>query len=282
INGWILEKADKREFQFGRQQGDPIDPTAQTEDLGDDAMRASDLGIENLKRISLKLLDWGTEKSKDYSDLEELYGQVTGQFNRYLGHVLANIGGIEGTSKTTDQPGVVYQNTAKEKQARAVDFLNRQLFTTPTWLIDAEILQRIEASGNVKRIGALQDRNLARVLSGDRLLRMIDNEAINSTEAYTVSELMKDLEKGIWTELKSGKEIDIYRRNLQKAYISRLGELLESKNGNVGNSDIPSITRSSLVNLQSSIKAGLGRQSGVSKDHLTDVLKRIDEILDPK
>jgi hypothetical protein len=282
IDKWILERADKREFHFGRQQGDPIDPTAQTEDLGHDAMLASDLGIANLQRITGNLLNWGTENGKDYSDLEELYGQVAGQYNRYMGHVLANIGGVEGNNKNVGQEGVVYQHTTKQKQIRATDFLNRQVFATPTWLIDAEILNRIEASGNVKRIGTIQSRALDRVLSDSRLLRMIDNEAMNGSAAYTVSELMADLEKGIWSELKNGKEIDLYRRNLQKAYVAQLGEVLNAEKSTVSNSDVPSIIRASLEGLKSSVKAGISKQSGVSKDHLKDILKRIDEVLDPQ
>ncbi len=280
INEWILEKAGKPEYRFGRQQGLPIDPSAQTEDLGDDAIKASDLGIENLKRIANKLLEWGTVEGKDYADLNELYSAMAGQFNRYMGHVSSNIGGVEGDMKTTNQEGVVYTPTAKEKQARAVDFLNRQLFNTPAWMIDTEILDRIEASGNVNRIMKIQTRTLNNVLSNDRLIRMINNEAANDNAAYTASALFSDLHKGIWSELKSGKKIEVYRRNLQKAHIERLKFLLTSANSEYMNSDIPSLSRASLEKLKAEVKISAARQNGASRDHLKDALVRIEDALE--
>lgn len=280
INKWILAKAGKPEFRFGRQQGRVIDPTAQTEDLGHDAMLASELGIKNLKRITENLMDWGTVEGKDYSDLTELYNAMIGQYSRYMGHVSNNIGGIEGYYKTTDQEGAVYVHTAKEKQKRALNFLGDQLFDTPEWIIDTAILNRIEASGNVKRIGKVQTRYLNNVLDNERLLRMVENEALNGDKAYTASDMLNDLQNSLWSELKTGKTIDVYRRNLQKAYVDRMGELLYPEKDEYMNSDIPSLVRATLVELKKMIKSGVGRQSGISKDHLSDMLSRIDKVLE--
>ena len=280
INKWILAKAGKPEFRFGRQQGRVIDPTAQTEDLGHDAMLASELGIKNLKRITENLMDWGTVEGKDYSDLTELYNAMIGQYSRYMGHVSNNIGGIEGYYKTTDQEGAVYVHTAKEKQKRALNFLGDQLFDTPEWIIDTAILNRIEASGNVKRIGKVQTRYLNNVLDNERLLRMVENEALNGDKAYSASDMLNDLQNSLWSELKTGKTIDVYRRNLQKAYVDRMGELLYPEKDEYMNSDITSLVRASLVELKKIIKSGVGRQSGISKDHLSDMLSRIDKVLE--
>lgn len=280
INKWILAKAGKPEFRFGRQQGRVIDPTAQTEDLGHDAMLASELGIKNLKRITENLMDWGTVEGKDYSDLTELYNAMIGQYSRYMGHVSNNIGGIEGYYKTTDQEGAVYVHTAKEKQKRSLNFLGDQLFDTPGWIIDTAILNRIEASGNVKRIGKVQTRYLNNVLDNERLLRMVENEALNVDKAYTASDMLNDLQNSLWSELKTGKTIDVYRRNLQKAYVDRMGELLYPEKDECMNSDIPSLVRATLVELKKMIKSGVGRQSGISKDHLSDMLSRIDKVLE--
>lgn len=280
IDKWIVAKADLPQFHFGRQQGNPTDPTAQTEDLGDDAMKASALGIENLKRINKKLLDWATVEGEEYNDLEELYNALIGQYRRYMGHVTANVGGIEGDQKNVGQEGVIYKHTVKEKQQRAVQFLNEQLFTTPEWLIQPEILARIEASGNVRRIQALQKRTLRNLLSSNRMLRMLENEAINGTKAYEVSRLLSDLEKGIFKEVRSGQKIDLYRRNLQKVYVSQLSELLHKEDERYMDSDIPSLLRASLVKLERETKSGAARQSGVSKAHLLDLSARAKAVLE--
>jgi hypothetical protein len=279
IDKWIIAKADQPQFHFGRQQGSPTDPTAQTEDLGDDAMIASDLGIKNLKRINEKLMDWATVDGEEYDDLEELYNAMVGQYRRYMGHVTAHVGGIEGEQKTADQEGSIYAHTEKAKQKRAVTFLNAQLFETPVWIVNPEILARIEAQGNVSRIKSLQERTLSSLLSDKRLFRMIENEAINGTSAYDISDLLLDLEKGIYSELASGKKIDLYRRNLQKVYIAELIELLDDEKSMYMNSDIPSLARASLVSLKSKARSGAGRQSGVSKAHLQDLVARIEKAL---
>jgi hypothetical protein len=279
IDKWIIAKADQPQFHFGRQQGLPTDPTAQTEDLGDDAMIASDLGIKNLKRINEKLMDWATVDGEEYDDLEELYNAMVGQYRRYMGHVTAHVGGIEGEQKTADQEGSIYAHTEKAKQKRAITFLNAQLFETPVWIVNPEILARIEAQGNVSRIKSLQERTLSSLLSDKRLFRMIENEAINGTSAYDISDLLLDLEKGIYSELASGKKIDLYRRNLQKVYIAELIELLEDEKSVYMNSDIPSLARASLVSLKSKARSGAGRQSGASKAHLQDLVARIEKAL---
>lgn len=280
LNEWILEKAGKPEFRYGRQRGLPLDHTAQTEDLGDDSMNASELGIANLKRIREQLLEWSTEEGKNYDQLRELYNNIFSQYNRYMGHVLSNIGGVTEYFKTADEDGMVYEYASKEKQTRAVKFLNEQLFETPEWIIDAEILGRIEASGNVNRMRAIQTRTLDRILLNDRLMRMIENEAINGSDAYSVSSLFYDLRRGIWSELRSGRTIDTYRRNLQKSHIARLHELLTSSDDAFQNSDIPSIARANLNSLKTEIRNGRSRQSGVSRNHLDDCLERIDDALE--
>ena len=95
LNSWILEHAGDPMYRFGHQQvGDVVDPSSQTEDLGDDAILASTYGIKNLKRIVPNLIEWTTESGEDYSDLSDMYGQLLSQFGRYMGHVANNIGGV--------------------------------------------------------------------------------------------------------------------------------------------------------------------------------------------
>ncbi|MEC8883549.1 MAG: zinc-dependent metalloprotease, partial [Bacteroidota bacterium] len=105
LDQWILEHAGDPLYRFGAQQWSVVDPSSQTEDLGDDAVKASNYGIENLKRIIPNLISWTSEDGKDYDDLETLYGQVLTQFNRYMGHVSNNIGGVYQYNKTYDQEG---------------------------------------------------------------------------------------------------------------------------------------------------------------------------------
>ena len=236
LNKWITEKADNPMYRYGESG---IDPSAQTEDLGDDAIKASNYGIENLKRIIPNLINWTTEDGKDYEDLQYMYGQVASQFSRYMGHVTTNVGGVYQQFKTSDQDGPVYSHVDKSYQKNCVKFLNQNLFDTPMWMIDENILNKIQFTGALDRVRGLQSSYLNRLLDFGRLARMIENEALNGRSSYTINELMLDLKNGIFSELNDNSNIDIFRRNIQRAFIQRLGYLMkESQN-------IPSFFRSS-------------------------------------
>jgi len=283
LNGWILEKAGDPVYRYGRQQRGVVDHTAQTEDIGDDSMIASELGIKNLKRIVEKLIEWSSEEGENYDELSELYRNVLGQYNRYMGHVTGNVGGISEYYKTSDQEGAVYTHASLDKQKRAIKFLNEQLFETPEWLIDNEILTRIQSDGILDRIKALQTRTLNSLFSGDRVKRVLENEALNGSDAYQATQMMSDLRNGIFSELRSGRSIDAYRRNLQKAFVEKLGELVNTEDDDIRTTDIPSLSRANLVNLRGEINRGLARQRDeMSRYHLQDLVSRIDQILDPR
>ncbi|RAJ07967.1 zinc-dependent metalloprotease [Arenibacter echinorum] len=298
LDSWILKHAGNPLYRFGHQQvGDVVDPSSQTEDLGDDAIKASAYGIENLKRITPKLIEWTAENGKEYDDLNTMYGQVISQFNRYMGHVSNNIGGVYEHYKTYDQEGAVYTPVVKDHQKNCLLFVQEQLFQTPEWLIVPNIFNKIEYSGSVERIRSLQVRTLENILSLGKLARMIENQTLNGAEAYSLLEMMGDLRKGLWSETRNGNKIDTYRRNLQKAHIERLAYLMtaenESKKGdsggyqkstpiNTGQSDIRSVARAELNILRKDLKNAINRTvDPMSKFHLQDAVERIELILNP-
>jgi hypothetical protein len=292
LDAWIMKHAGDPMYRFGRQQRGVVDPSSQTEDLGDNAMKASMYGIKNLQRILPNLEKWTSEKGENYDELGTMYDQLLGQFNRYMGHVAGNIGGIYEYYKTSDQEGAVYTHVAKDHQKEAVMFLNEQLFETPTWMLDKNIFGKIEFTGAVERIRSMQVRIINAALSVDRMGRMIENETLNGNDAYTVIDMFSDLRKGVWSEIYNGKSIDTYRRNLQKAHIERLGFLINDPNDargrgelgsvNANQSDIKSIARGELKRIQRDSKNASNSENTLRRYHLQDVVDRIDMILDPK
>jgi len=230
LDKWIKDKENSLMHRFGSAG---IDPSSQTEDLGDDAVKASEYGILNLKRIIPNLNKWTSEDGKDYSDLQTMYGQVLSQFNRYMGHVSSNIGGVYQYYKTYDQEGPVYTHVKKSHQKKCMNFLNDQLFETPTWMIDNNILNKIEFAGITNRIRSTQSRTLNSILDFGKMARLIENEAINGKAAYTLIDMMSELKKGIWKELYNNKEIDVYRRNLQLAYLDRISYIMNEEQGSI-------------------------------------------------
>ena len=291
LRSWIRDKEDDLMFRFGPSGA--IDPSSQTEDLGNDAVKASEYGIKNLKRIVPNLIKWTTEDGETYDELEYLYGQVLGQFRRYMGHVATNIGGVYEYNKTADQEGAVYTHVEKNHQKACVSFLNNHLFKTPYWMIDKNILNKIEYAGTTNRIRSLQSSYLNRVLDFGRMARMIENEALNGNNSYSLDEMMNDVKNGIWSELKNGQSIDVYRRNLQKSYISRLDFIMKneqpSRPGSWGSyittvkvdvSDIRSVTMGALMDLNKDLNKALKKysDSGV-KNHIRYCLNMIKEAL---
>ena len=290
LDKWIRDNENSLMHRFGSAG---IDPSSQTEDLGDDAVKASEYGILNLKRIIPNLNKWTSEDGKDYSDLQTMYGQVLSQFNRYMGHVSSNIGGVYQYYKTYDQEGPVYTHVKKSHQIKCMNFLQTQLFKTPTWMIDKNILNKIEFAGNVNRIRATQSRTLNSILDFGKMARLIENEAINGAQAYTLSKMMSDLKKGIWEELYTNKPIDVYRRNLQLAYIDRINYIMNEEQGStpswarsyvttvkVSQSDIRTVSVGQLLELKKEIKKSLKKNSDeMSKIHLMTVEAKINRIL---
>ena len=294
LQSWITEKADDLKYRFGSAG---IDPSSQTEDLGDNAVKASEYGIANLKRIMPNLIEWTTEDGETYDELEYMYNQVLGQFRRYMGHVANNIGGVYQYYKTADQDGAVYTHVSKEHQKACVNFLNNHLFNTPYWMIEKDILNKIEFAGMTNRIRTVQSSYLNNILDFGKMARMIENEALNGNNAYTLENFMNDVKNGIWSELRNGKKIDVYRRNLQRTYIQRLGYIMANEQPrrqgsfwanyttpvNVAVSDIRSSTLGTLLNLRKELSKSVKKYSDQNtKNHLNYCIGLINNALNPK
>jgi hypothetical protein len=279
LNSWILERAGNPIYRYGQQQGMVIDPSAQTEDIGSDAVTASELGIANLKRITDNLIKWTSEEGKDYSELNELYGQVIGQLRRYTGHVANNVGGVYEYDKTADEEGPVYTHVPSDRQQNAVRFINTQVFETPNWLINKNILTRVSPTGVIDQIRGLQGYALNLLFDGARLRRMAENAALNGKDAYSPAELFDDVRKSVFSELKTGNSIDPYRRNLQRAFVDRMIELIQLPGDANSQSDIKALARGILSSLKSDLARNSKRQSDkVWRYHLEDLLARIELI----
>ncbi|MDF2432943.1 MAG: hypothetical protein JWP44_2574, partial [Mucilaginibacter sp.] len=291
LNGWAKEKAGNALYYYGRQ-GTSIDPRLQSEDLGDNAMKASTYGIANLKLILPNIEKWTFQQGEDYTDLQEIYNEVLTQYYRYMGHVAINIGGMNENFKTYDQKGPVYDFVEKDKQQSAVMFFNKQLFTTPLWLVNSAELAKFDNGLMINRIKNVQVGTLGNILSPPKLARMFDNEAKNGIKAYTVAELFADLRAGIFT---TGRP-DVFKRNLQRGYIENLRGLLNDDFKtvpgfsadrlasfgltpiNVTLSDIRPMVRAELKVIDARLPKG---GDAITSAHYTDLHLRIKEALNP-
>lgn len=283
LNKWIVDKLKSGpQYYFGIGDNETEDPRNQHEDLGDDAMLASAYGIKNLKRIVPNLVKWTQKPNEDYERAGEMYQEVLQQFQRYMGHVLKNIGGTLTTPKTVEQPGDVYEFVPKEKQKRAMAFLQKELFATPEWLRDTH-LYNITATGFVS-VEIVQKKVLNQLLDGKYIYRLMEQEEHSPAKAYTVKEMLTDLQQGIFVELPAGKPISLNRRNLQKAFVDKLILLIGSgKEAINSGSDASSVVKAHTRKLAAGIKNALPMyHDAASADHLKDLHERLMNALNPK
>ncbi len=258
-----------------------------TEAVGDaDAVKASTLGLKNLKRVADMLLTaTTTEKGEPFDDLEEVYNSMIGQWRLEMGHVTAIVGGFNTQQKHVGQDGVLFMPISKERQIEAVKFLNDNVFATPNWILNPEILRRIETNGSLSRVRLAQQITMVQLLNPARFTRLIEQEALDGDKAYRPVDFLADVRKGVWGEVNgmatAAPKIDAYRRNLQRAYLEMMNDKL---NGRAPvNDDQRPFIRGELRTISADVTRVLARTTDrATRMHLEDVKDQIAKILDPK
>ena len=275
-NKVIIERlAANPKLWFGGE-GYDSDPRAQSEDLGDNSVTASEYGIKNLKRIINQIPEWNAEEGDQYRNVSRMYSALTGQYNRYLGHVASNIGGRYITYKSIEQPGPVYEAVPKERQKDALDFLNRNLFQKPSWLIDVPYMDKLTDSPDSYLYsmvnGVVSSGNLLSVSKLDRLGQFAQKDASN----YKPEEYLNDLKDMVFTELYKGKATDSYRRYLQRRFVSAAIEVINARGEE--SSDGRALILATLTDIQK--KAAKAKSSDTATQaHWQDIAKTIEKAL---
>jgi hypothetical protein len=207
---------------FGSEM-EPFDPRSQNEDLGDNSVLASEYGIKNLKRIMPQLGRWVNKPYEDQADLLNGYSAVWSQMGMYIGHVVKNVGGTYHTVRLNSEHLPTYEPVTRLRQKQAVAFLNKQVFKTPMWL-NAPDLQSSFAESFPLELSKLQEGALYALITRMRLSHMYTHELESKTKVYTINELLTDLNQGIFEEVYAGRNVDVYRRTIQKLFVYRLTE----------------------------------------------------------
>lgn len=296
LNEWTRERADDPVYFYGRQTSGKIDPRSQNEDLGDDAMEASELGLANLERITDNLIEWTEREGADFEELQELYDSIISQWSRYMGHVTKNVGGVYENHKTYTQEGPVYEFVPRDTQKRAVDFLAEYAFVTSEWILNEEILDRINQSTVVENVRSAQVSVLEDLTDPQRIGRLIEFEARRGEDVYDAFEMMDDVRESIWSELDNNTTIGVHRRNLQRAYIERMEHLMTEElpemsssvkesygwtDVDVSQSDIRPIVRNQLEVLVADARQSENQVNDrATQAHLSDIQIRIENILE--
>jgi hypothetical protein len=297
VRKWIVDRTAKNpRLWFGDGETQKFDPRCQTEDLGDDAAKASTYGIKNLQRIMPNLPAWTREEGGINESLANAYKALASQYFRYMGHVLKNISGVYYTIKGDDQKGPVYSATPKVLQQEALAFFNNQLFDTPYWLLNPTVLNKVNNPGAPIMAEAksadisnfvedTQVKVLNSLLEVARINKLLENQKQFGAAAYAADEFIITVHRGIWKELKSSGavKIDSYRRNLQKSYLGAMLDILASKEAANTETDASSIVKADMFLLQIEIKQAIPRaHDALTLYHLKDLESRIKNAMNPK
>jgi hypothetical protein len=300
LDKWAREQDNTPWYRFSTANSAGSDPGEETEAVGDaDSVKSTALGMKNLQRVA-KLLMPATawKEGETYEDLSEVYGRVLSQWQLEMNHVTQVVGGLNSQEKVVGQEGRVFTLVPRVRQEEAVRFLVDNAFTTPSWLIDPEILRRIEANGALARIRNAQASVLNSLLNDQRFARLIEQQTLDGRAAYTAAELLASVRKGVWKELDGTPvKIDAYRRNLQNAYLELINTKLNGataapamaaggggRGGAAAKSDDEKpFYRAELRALSASISGAIGKATDHdTRAHLEGAKDQIARILDPK
>jgi hypothetical protein len=298
LNGWLTNQTGRFPYRFVPGAYGSLDPRAQTEDMGDDPIKASTYAIANFKRMIPNLIAWTTTPGDDYSELEELYSEGLGQWNTYMGHVAGLIAGVNVDMKTSDQAGAVFTIVPKARQQAALGFLNDHVFVTPEWLQPPDIAALIGPSALPNR----QVNFLNNLMSNTRLGRLAEIEKFDPVQAYPVAEYMADVKRAIWNTPQAATP-DANRRMLQRAYVARLGAIVNppapaapAAGGGgapqpprpfmaplvLSQSDLPALARAQLRAIQEQARAAAAVATAtLTRAHWSDIEDRVSQILSP-
>ena len=260
LSSFVDEKNLNPIYMFGSSWGDP---NSQTENIGDDPVMASKYGLSNLKIVSKNLIDWTYEPDKNYDDLSELYGELLGVYSRYIFHVIGIVGGVNQTLVNTNQTeNYTYKNVDRFNQIRALSFLDQELWQSPLWLLNKEIISQTNNVDGLYRVERIQERAINSLLSNYRLNRMLSSFNSIKGEALSYNDLLENLFESIFIKIYPEDQL---KRNLQISFTKRIITLLDEK-------DLESVIKSSVLSTKRKInrlskKNSKGLSNSLIKDH---------------
>ncbi|HJR61719.1 MAG TPA: zinc-dependent metalloprotease, partial [Vicinamibacterales bacterium] len=283
LDEWARQQDKSPWLRFSTEGSAGTDPGELTEAVGDeDAVAATTLGMKNLERVSNMLMTATTTRpGEPFNDLEEVYGRLLGQWALEMNHVAAIVGGYNSQQKHIGQNGVRFQLIPRAKQEGAVKFLVENAFKAPKWALNPEILRRIEPVGVLDRIEASQARVLNSLLSSPRVLRLVEQQAIDGAAAYAPLDFLADIRKGVFSEIHGGSTvpIDAHRRNLQRAYVETLSNRVNGAQAQ--SDDVRAFFRGELKALDGELSSMPSTSDRATKLHVDDLRQQIARALDP-
>jgi len=302
LDKWAARQLEEPWLRFGGEDGPAmVDPTVKTENIGSDSVKATELGLKNLDRVLDHLVAATTSLGEDFSLLEDTYRAILTHRRNWFSAVALYVGGVVENRTLGGRGTESFTRVPKEKQREAVKFLCNNSFSTPTKLLNPAIVNRFKYVGVASEITSQQTALLRSLLGNGRVRRLMDAEVLLADKAYTATELVNDVQDGVWSELagdtsQNGLRIDSLRRNLQRMYLEVLKNELAPKDeakppvslfgedlGAGGSSDFRAIAREAVTLLKQRVATSIPRASdSITRAHLKECARDIDAMLAEK
>ena len=273
--------AANNQLWFGDGETRRGDPRCQTEDLGDDLVRANTLGMKNLKLVTSNLANWTKEEGNSRKNMFRVYEAIIGQYIKYISHVANVIGGVHYTAGLDANDTPSYVPVAKEKQLAAVQFLADEIFTTPMWLVAPDMLNKFQLPFTRNYVEDIQTRAVSLSLSPSKIMQMLDlTRRFGPEKTLPVAEMLPVMRNAVWVGLHNSKvTIDAYHRNMQKAYVGSLLDITTSAEKAISISEMSTIAAAEIKVIAAMIRKAFPLATdAVTKAHLTDLQGRIERL----
>ena len=226
LNEVVDQKSMNPLYMFGSGGNDP---DTQTENIGDDPIKASEYGLKNLKVVAENLENWTTTEGQSYEDLNELYNELISVYRRYIYHVIRMVGGVNETLLNKGQDNIPYKNVDCEEQRLALSFLDVHLWTTQNWLMQKSLISKIKEEGVLKLLQNLQLSALNRILSVENLNRILSSHSTLVGQGLHPDGI---LDHFFLQFIINPASADDSFKTLQIRYVERILELSEKKDLN--------------------------------------------------
>ena len=272
ICAWVDEKAGDPVYRYGRQQTTVrYDPSAIEEDLGDDPVKSATYGVENLKYILSHFDEWMDDATDPDASLRTArYEALSKQYNRYLSHVMANIGGVYLNSVKPGTPGRNAAAVDKARQKAALEWVVGQLKDCG-WIEDRTLTDKFTLRLELHTI--FQYYTALELFETSQKVLLSSRIADKPSEAYTLQDWCDDMYRLIFESAIRHKKVTDADRILQSLYVQYLTGVITKKSQlvKVGSA---SLTSAFLPSVDEMICLGLDRTGLVER--YADILRQAD------
>ena len=273
-------KGNRRLWWCG-DEGKGRDPRSQSEDLGDNQMRANDYGLKNLQRVMAHIEEWTAQPDGQYDDLSFIHRAVRSQYQRYVNHVQKYLFSKYVNNAPGEKP---YDIVPRDLQREAVDWLSRNVMEAPMWLYPKSVVSKLGVD-YADEIRNRQQTLIAMLLSPNAISNLMGDQFI-SDKAYPVEEYFDDIFGMVWKPLTDkDEEQNSFRRLQQRSYVDFLGVALNGGSGADG-TNTSLATRSDAIlyiaqhldKVENYLQNVSQQQSALNALHYKDLQLRVKKI----